>query len=315
MISRGRKLNILHCFFILPVLVLASAACNAHELWIDTMEISEAGEPLLQIDVFWGHFGSFTEPMNPDDYTLSVRMPAGDISGLSAERDGDIIRTRFSPREPGEYVLSAVRRPSVYFPQGGGPAVLSVQTAKTVYEFHGENGSVKPAGGEIEIVPGQDLRGFRGGLLNLRVLLDGAPHHGARINIYGPAGRKAETVSDIHGLFTADLSHTGDWLIKANIREEAAGEYDGVEYGIKSLTATFFAEVPDENGGRYPDSEHHVHHEHEGGGRPHGVHARHHRRGPPVSRDALAALVAGLLLGGAGAMMFLGKKRRDARGE
>ncbi len=117
--------------------------------------------------------------MDPDDYTLFVGMPGGDISGLSAENYGDIIRTRLSPLEPGEYILRAIRRPSVYFPQEGGSAVLSVQTDKTIYEFQMENGSVKPAGEKIEIVPEQDLRGFKGGLLNLRVLLGGAPRHGA----------------------------------------------------------------------------------------------------------------------------------------
>lgn len=293
-----------HAMAMIAAMAILAGAAMAHEVWIDVQET--AGDT-LEINVIWGHFPDQLDPADPEDYSLFVVNPDGDVNELELKAAGQMLRSIYTPEQPGEYVFRAVRQPGTYAPQDG-PVTLSVQAAKAYHLRADDTSAQRPAGNAIEIVPVHDLRGFRGGLFAGRILVDGEPAPGATVSAYDD-GLHVSVTTDENGMFSLDLDGGGTWLIKANIQEETGGEIEGEEYGRTSRTATLTLNLPkwqssDLNGHQHgndhgQDNHHRADHDH--------AQAHDHYHGTPVWH-ALIILLAGILLGSAATLVIVSKK-------
>ncbi|WP_026675584.1 DUF4198 domain-containing protein [Alkalihalobacterium bogoriense] len=213
----------------------------AHELFIQIQEDQSSGE--LQIDVLWGHIRDFVDEGNYENYKLQVRYPDGSVESLPLEKIGVQARAYFQPTKEGEYVFWAERKPSTYTPDGG-DTQLSLQMAKTIfYKGDGDETSQQPTNLALEVVPTNSLSNFTTGFFEGQVLLDGEAVSHAIISGYGPKGEVLEGESDENGLFELNLSSSGEWLIKANVRTDEEGVLDGEEYIKTSRTSTFLLDT------------------------------------------------------------------------
>ncbi len=268
--------------------LLMGTTAFAHELWIDVEEVPEGGE--LKVDVLWGHIRDFLDQANYEDYQLFVRTPGGQVNQLELERIGVQGRAYIDADQEGQYVFWAIRKPGTYTP-GGGVTTLSVQKAKTIYQ-HGQGSGTasEPVGMFLETVPETDLTAFRGGGFKGTVLFEGNPAVSAVISAYGPAGEFLETETSSDGHFELNLQSSGIWLVKANISSVEEGNLDGHEYGMVSRTTTLIFDT----GAKTAPS-------------PAGsVQAAT----PTPILGMVLPLIIGLLIGGAGTLLFLGNKRK-----
>ena len=225
----------LSALIILLVLILSSSV-SAHELWIEVTE--QAGGEELKVEVLWGHIRDFLDQSNYEDYQLFVRFPEGSVEELELEGVGVIARAYLTPQEKGEYVFWAIRNPGTYTP-GDGITTLSVQLAKSVYQFGaGPSTAGEPVDMLLEIIPTTDLSGFKSGKIEGTVLLNGTHAEGAVISAYGPGDRALEGKTGNQGNFELNLDIPGTWLIKANIAVDEDGKHGDEEYGRVSRTTT-----------------------------------------------------------------------------
>ncbi len=228
---------------IILLVFLLSSSVSAHELWIEVAE--EAGGNELKVEVLWGHIRDFLDRASHEDYQLFVRFPGGNVQELDLEGVGVIGRAYLVPQEQGEYVFWALRNPGTFTP-GDGVTTLSVQLAKSVYQFgEGATTAEEPVDVLLEIVPTTDLSTFKSGNIEGTVLLEGNPAEGAALSAYGPGDRALEGSTDAGGNFELNLDVPGTWLIKANVSQEEEGTHGGDEYGRVSRTTTLVIDTED----------------------------------------------------------------------
>ncbi len=303
------------------LLILASAAfllqagvmaAYSHEVWIEVSEAVVNEKVELRAVVSWGHFGDQTDPADPADYRLFVRRPDGEESVVELTGSEDSLRGSLEPVGKGEYIFTAIREPSIYSPAGG-PATLSVQTAKKAYLYPEKGRAADPSGVAFEIIPKQDIRRFKGEIFEGMVVLEGGPVAGAVVQVIGSDGHTAEKdVTDSDGRFAVDITRSGRWLLKANLRSEKPGKLEGAAYGATSHTATLLLDLGDDE----MEVAHRDGHAHDHG---HAHTHAHDRQGTAVHEPApwegrlstAVVFVAGLLVGGAGVLAFAGWKRNN----
>ena len=297
-----------------------NAVSYGHEVWIEVSE-SDAGTEAkaeLEVSLFWGHFPDDLDAVEVEAYELSVRRPDGEVEELELEPDEKKLSASYLPPSHGQYVFWAVRRPSTFAPADG-PLTLSIQTAKAVYDVPAFCSTEEPVEKAIEIVPKSDMKGFKGGYAEFKVLLDGQPAPDAAVNLYGTDGTELSESSDQDGIFGFDIPPGRRWLVKANLREEDTGEVDGDEYEAVSRTATLCLtseEAPLEAGTCKHCQAHHGDQTENGHTHSHGHdhdHGHSHDHGQEYATDFwknAAVFIAGFLVGGAGVLFVLGMEKR-----
>ena len=261
----------------------------AHELWIEVEEAPEGGE--LKVDIMWGHIRDFLDRASYENYELFVRTPEGQVNQLELEGIGVQARAYVEAGQQGQYVFWALRNPGTFTP-GNGITTLSVQKAKTVYQ-HGEGSGTagEPVDMLLEIVPETDLTTFSGNEFKGIVLFEGSPAVSATISAYGPSDEVLESETSGDGHFELTLDSPGIWLIKANIASDEEGNYDGEDYGKVSRTSTLVFDS-----GRNPAV-------------PTQAAPVQAPTRPPIS-SMILPLIIGLLVGGAGTLLLVGKKNK-----
>ncbi|MBU8906363.1 DUF4198 domain-containing protein [Desertibacillus haloalkaliphilus] len=231
-----KKLNLR--IFVLVMIFLFTLVPKgfAHELFIVVDE--EVGSEELEVDVLWGHLRDFVDNTDLEDYQLHVKHPNGKIESLELEAVGVHARSFVSPPEEGSYVFWATRTPRPYSPDDE-TTILSNHMAKTIYQVGEGNGS--PSITEnltLEINPEVDLTSFTTGTFTAQVMYDGEVAANAIVSAYGPSGEILEETTDEDGMFLFEIETEGQWLFKATVDMDEAGEVNGEEYESISNTTT-----------------------------------------------------------------------------
>ncbi len=307
--------------------VFSYSVSYGHEVWIEVGESNVAADGAdFDVSLYWGHFPDDLDAIDSDAYALYVRRPDGEVEELELEPDEKRLTGSYVPPSNGQYVFWAVRRPSTFAPADG-PITLSIQTAKTVHDVPAHSGTRQPVEKAVEIVPNNDLRGFKGGYAEFQILLDGQPAPNAAVSLYGTDGTELSTRSEQDGVVGFNIPSGGQWLVKANLRGDEAGDLDGEEYDAVSRTATLLLSS-DKGSPQTADCEHcralhghhakevhthaHAHgHSHDHGRHTGETHDHDEARGHLIDfRQNAAVFIAGCLIGGAAVLFVLGMKKR-----
>jgi len=258
----------------LSICLLFPNIISAHALWINATDYSPKSYPEFgaQTKIYfgWGH-------RYPVDDFLSVKSlqevslvyPDGERKKLTID-SGGFLATRINFKQPGLYIVSAVKKPGFYtmYVENGevhhkiGPktglkqVILShyyEQYAKCLINVgETENKSFsKQVGHKLEIIPLENpykFHGCGGHFLPVKVLFEGKPAKFCEVyatyNGFSTGDDFAyATSTDSEGIAKIRLTHWGFWLIKTNIKLPPPENLEG-KCNELSYTATLTFEVP-----------------------------------------------------------------------
>jgi len=250
------------------------AVVQGHTMWINATDYSPEIHPkygaMTRVYFGWGHHYPVDDFLDKEDLAeFSLIGPDGEIQKLSPT-EGGFLATKITLRQPGRYIVSAIRRRAFYTmyvergethhvakPKTGLEGIiLSLyyeQYAKCLIDLEDSSGISfsEPLGHRLEIVPLENpfrLHGCGGHFLSVKVLFEGKPASYCRVYAtYSGFSSRGDfayvTYTDAEGIARIRLTHWGPWLLKADmtlpVSRELADECNELHY-----TATLTFEIP-----------------------------------------------------------------------
>ena len=243
--------------FVTYALLAAASAfplqAGAHSLWVNMTHWKtpvQAEKPSTRMYIGWGHAFPVDSLTKAEDFeSCTLILPNGKREALAFEHEG-ISTAPILTNASGEYMISLVRKPSVYTyymedcvekktkaardtVKNPLRAVRSQQCA-TAHFFAGNGAAGKPmrAGNTLELVPlenpYQTGKNYFGAELPVRLLLDGSPVPYQEVTAtyagFSTGDAMAQRLlTDRDGIAHLRVTHWGVWLLKAKAERKAEG--------------------------------------------------------------------------------------------
>lgn len=239
--------------------ILATAFCampsaQAHSLWVNMTHWKTpvmAEKPSTRMYVGWGHTFPVNDVTDASQFeSCTLLLPNGTKEALSFDYTG-ISTAPIRTKAAGEYVISLVRKPSIYsFYRDGGVEKKSYeprekianrtrtvrsQQCATAHFFAGTANQEAPmrVGNALELVPLENPyqagKNYIGVELPVQLLLDGKPVPYQEVTATYAGFSSGDSMAqrlltDKNGIAHLRVTHWGQWLLKAKAERPAVGE-------------------------------------------------------------------------------------------